>query len=81
MLMALQIVVKAMQLGAGTWIFLMFLSLAMLWRRPDTQVELWSYASAWAPWKTAAKAIQWYRQRTGRRQLDRIVDFHRDRRG
>ena len=61
------------------WLALMFFSLAVLCRRPDTHVEIWTGAPPWAPWCVAAKAIQWYRQCTGRRQLDRIVDFHRER--
>ena len=66
--------IKMMTFG---WLALLFFSLAVLCRRPDTHVEIWAGASALLPWTSAAKAIQWRRQRTGERKLDRIVDFHR----
>jgi hypothetical protein len=71
--------VRIASLAIGIWLVLMLSALAALWHRPDVHVEIWAGASNWAPWKTAAKAIQWYRQRSGREVLDRIVDFHRER--
>ena len=64
---------------AFLWLGVLFSSMAALWKRPDVEVLFWAGARPWWPWVAAARSIEWFRQRTGREVLDRIVDFRTER--